>query len=118
MLTERPSACSFSRLEVEPGTRVISPKVAMVTPGTRERAITVSMSLLLVTHTGQPGPDAKRTPSGIMVRRPLRAIATVWVPHTSIRVACSGAHFSIEWIKPRASSGSLKEDKSIEIVRL
>ena len=33
-------------------------------------------------------------------------------------IACSGAHFSIEWIKPRASSGSLKEDKSIEIVRL
>ena len=42
--TARPAACSASRLEEEPGTRVMSPKVAMVTSGTRARAITLSMS--------------------------------------------------------------------------
>lgn len=52
---ERPAACSFSRLDVEPGTRVMSPNVAMVTSGTRASAITVSMSRFDVTHTGQPG---------------------------------------------------------------
>ena len=96
MLISRPAACSFKRLEVDPGTRVMSPKVVIFTPGTRESAITVSMSLLEVTHTGHPGPDAKRVPSGIIVRKPLRAIDTVWVPHTSISVACCGAHFWIE----------------------
>ena len=93
ILISRPAACSFNRLEVEPGTRVISPNVVIFTPGMRARAITVSISLLEVTQTGQPGPEASRVPSGIIERKPLRAIATVWVPHTSIRVACSGAHF-------------------------
>ena len=44
MRTSRPAACSASRLLVEPGTRVMSPNVAMVTSGTRASAITLSMS--------------------------------------------------------------------------
>ena len=35
MRTSRPAACSASKLDDEPGTRVMSPNVAMVTPGTR-----------------------------------------------------------------------------------
>lgn len=113
MLIERPCACSLSKLDVDPGTRVMSPNVAIVTPGTRERAMTVSISLLEVTQTGHPGPEANRMPSGIMVRKPLRAIATVCVPQTSINVACSGAHFSIECMSPLANSGSRKTDRFI-----
>jgi len=37
-----------------------------------------------VTHTGQPGPDSKRTADGSAARMPLRAMACVWVPHTSM----------------------------------
>ena len=111
--TERPAACSLSRLDVEPGTRVMSPKVAMVTFGTRVSAITVSISLFEVTHTGQPGPDANRTLSGMRFRMPLRAIATVWVPHTSMSVApWAGASLPMESIKPRASFGSLNAASS------
>ena len=42
--TLRPAACSFRRLDVEPGTRVMSPNVAMVTLSVRASAMTVSMS--------------------------------------------------------------------------
>ena len=80
MRMSRPAACSLSEL-VEPGTRVMSPKVVMIAFGTRESAITVSMSWLLVTHTGQPGPLARRQPSGMSERMPFRAMATVCVPH-------------------------------------
>ena len=38
--------------------------------GTRAMAMAVSMSWLLVTHTGQPGPERSLSPSGIAERRP------------------------------------------------
>ena len=115
--TLRPAACSASRLDVEPGTRVMSPNVAMVTPGTRARAMTVSISLFEVTHTGQPGPDARRVPSGMRLRMPLRAMATVCVPHTSMSVAPpAGDSFAMDSMRPRASLGSLKAANSDSIV--
>ena len=40
-----------------------------------------------VTHTGQPGPEISRTDGGSIRRRPAAAIAWVWVPHTSMKVA-------------------------------
>ena len=108
MRMSRPAACSLRSELVEPGTRVMSPKVVIITFGTRESAMTVSMSWLLVTHTGQPGPLARRQPSGMSERMPFRAMATVCVPHTSIRVACSGASAWMLSMSPRASTGSLK----------
>ena len=111
--TLRPAACSFSRLEVEPGTRVMSPNVAMVTFGMRARAMTVSMSRFEVTHTGQPGPLAKRVPGGMRLRMPLRAMATVCVPHTSMSVAPpAGASLPMDSMRPRASCGSLNAASS------
>jgi hypothetical protein len=38
-----------------PGTRIISPNVARITPGTLAIAIAASTSRTEVTHTGQPG---------------------------------------------------------------
>ena len=111
--TLRPAACSLSRLDVEPGTRVMSPNVAMVTLSVRARAMTVSMSRFDVTHTGQPGPDARRVPSGMRLRMPLRAMAMVCVPHTSMSVAPpAGASFWMESTRPRASLGSLNAASS------
>ena len=95
MRTSRPCACSASKLDVDPGTRVMSPNVVMMMLGMRHSAMTVSISLFDVTHTGQPGPEERRTPSGMRLRMPLRAMATVCVPHTSMSVALSGASF---WI--------------------
>ena len=95
----------------------MSPNVAMVMPGTRARAMTVSISLFEVTHTGQPGPDARRVPSGMRLRMPLRAMATVWVPHTSMSVAPpAGDSFAMDSMRPRASLGSLKAASSDSIV--
>lgn len=108
MRTSRPAACSLSSEDELPGTRVMSPNVVRITFSTRARAITASMSRLAVTHTGQPGPLASLQPSGMRSRMPLRAMATVWVPHTSMSVACSGASAWMLLIRPRASTGSLK----------
>ena len=68
-----------------------SPKVQKITPGRLAMSIQLSMRPIGSTHTGQPGPDARRVPSGMRLRMPLRAMATVWVPHTSISVADFGA---------------------------
>ena len=77
MRTSRPAACSADSELVEPGTRFMSPKVVRTRPSMRASAMTVSMSRLAVTHTGQPGPLIRRTPGGRMDRKPLRAMATV-----------------------------------------
>ena len=105
MRTSAPFACSARRLDVEPGTRVMSPKVVMMTPGMRASAITLSMSWLDVTQTGHPGPDASFTLSGMSDRIPLRAMDTVWVPHTSMRVTWRsvGANVRMDSTSPFAS---------------
>ena len=117
MRMSRPSARSLKSELVEPGTRVMSPKVVMVTPGTRDRPITVSMSWLAVTHTGQPGPDMSRRFLGMAERMPLRAMATVWVPQTSIRLTgrSLGVSSSISSMSSRASLGSRKVERSSAI---
>ena len=94
----------------------MSPNVAMVTFSTRASAMTVSMSWFDVTHTGQPGPDARRMPAGMRLRMPLRAMATVCVPHTSMSVALSGASLPMDSMSPRASFGSLNAASSASIV--
>lgn len=78
------------------------------------------MSLFAVTHTGQPGPLIKCTPSGKMLLKPLRAIVTVWVPQTSIRLmlppqrsSAAGASSCMQFISSRPNFGSLKPDKSM-----
>ena len=95
----------------------MSPNVAMVTFGMRARAMTASMSRFEVTHTGQPGPDERRTLSGMRLRMPLRAMATVCVPHTSMSVAPpSGASLPMDSMSPRASFGSLNAASSFCMV--
>ena len=94
----------------------MSPNVAMVTSGMRASAMTASMSRFDVTHTGQPGPEERRTPSGMRLRMPLRAMATVCVPQTSMSVTSrSGVSLAMESISPRASFGSLKAASSERI---
>ena len=85
----------------------------------RASAMTVSMSTLAVTHTGHPGPLTSFTQSGRMERKPLRAMATVCVPHTSIRCtvpphsrAARGATSRMASISSRPSAGSRNAVKS------
>ena len=122
MRMSRPAAFSALSEEVEPGTRVMSPKVVRMTLSMRDSAMTVSMSLFAVTQTGQPGPLMSSTPSGRMLRMPLRASATVCVPHTSISLT-EPPHFStalgptvrMTSTSSRPSSGSRKPERSSAI---
>src|SRR5450759_269872 len=84
----------------------MSPKVVIVTPGWRAISMAVSMSRLAVTHTGQPGPEISVTFLGITSRSPFRAMATVWVPHTSMIFMGTVAASLIFSMSRRASSGS------------
>jgi hypothetical protein len=84
MRMSRPSAFSRESELREPGTLTISPKVVSVMPGWRPISMAMSMSRFAVTQTGQPGPESSVTFSGMRSRSPLRAMETVWVPHTSM----------------------------------
>ena len=70
--TLAPPPRARSRLLVWPGTRIMSPKVATVTPGLPARSISASTVPWLVTQTGQPGPLTRRTRFGRSERRPVR----------------------------------------------
>src|SRR5512147_1646845 len=59
----------------------MSPYVQTRTPW-RARATASSTSGPSVTHTGQPGPTMSRSAGGITARRPKRAMACSWLPHT------------------------------------
>src|SRR3990170_1343226 len=76
---------SFSREEDLPGTRSMSPNEASRTRRSLPREIAASMYPSGVTQTGQPGPESIVTAPDRSGRMPLRAMATVCVPHTSIR---------------------------------
>ena len=57
MRTSAPSAFAFSRLApLEPGTRIMSPYVHRITPGSRAIATALSIRPIGSTQTGQPGP--------------------------------------------------------------
>ena len=118
MRTSRPAAFWRDSDVVDPGTRIMSPKVAMTTPSRRESAMAWSMSRLEVTQTGQPGPESRCTPAGMMERKPYRPMLTVWVPQTSIRLICrSPAMAWMESMSRRASAASRKAPKSISLMR-
>ena len=72
-------------MEAEPGTLIMSPKVAMMT-SSRERlnSIILFMSEAEVTQTGQPGPDISRMVGGSASLMPYLEMECVWVPHISI----------------------------------
>jgi len=99
MRMSRPSDFSRASEEYEPGTFIMSPKVVTTTPGTFEISIARSMSRFAVTHTGQPGPERSRTLAGMTSRSPKRAMATVWVPQTSMRFMGRSAVVSMRSIR-------------------
>ena len=111
-----PSAFSFCRLDVEPGTLIISPKVTMMVSFWRERAMARSISPLGVTQTGQPGPEINRMCSGRTPLIPYRKIETVCVPQTSINWMGRVEVFWILWIKPSAIS--LSRNSSTNFISL
>ena len=55
-----------------------------MTPGSFERAMAWSISVLSVTQTGQPGPENISTVGGSICLMPYRCMAWVWVPQNSI----------------------------------
>jgi hypothetical protein len=59
-----PWAFASSRLPAEPGTRIMSPKQAKITPGSRAIAMPSSTRPIGMTHTGQPGPCTSSTLAG------------------------------------------------------
>ena len=69
---------------VPPGTRIISPKVATITPVLPAMEMAASTSCTDVTQTGQPGPLSRVMLFGMTSRIPCRNISTVCVPQTSI----------------------------------
>ena len=85
--TSAPSALARPRDESEPGTRIISPKEAIMTPGNFDIATALSISETAVTHTGQPGPDTRLIFEGRRSLMPLLKIATVWLPQTSMNLS-------------------------------
>ena len=85
MRTSAPSARASARDWRRPGTRIMSPKVASVAFPPRASSMAASTSAAAVTHTGQPGPESSWTDPGSSARMPWRKMATVCVPHTSIR---------------------------------
>src|SRR3990172_11332328 len=76
-----------------------------MTPGLLARAMALSISPLGVTHTGQPGPERSLTWGGKSPRRPWRKMATVWVPHTSIRLTGGPDHLFILSARAPARAG-------------
>ncbi len=68
--TSRPAAFSAANDELEPGTRIMSPKVVMMAPSTRASATAWSMSTFAVTQTGQPGPESRCRLRGRSERKP------------------------------------------------
>lgn len=62
MRMSRPAAfCAASEVD-DPGTRIMSPNVVMMTPSILASAIAWSISRLAVTQTGQPGPLSSLSP--------------------------------------------------------
>ena len=57
MRTSAPAARACWRLARLPGTRSMSPKEVIITPGMKDNAMALSISDVAVTQTGQPGPD-------------------------------------------------------------
>src|SRR5512139_1400846 len=104
--TSAPRAFSWCREDSEPGTRIRSPKVATVTPGSRQRAMARSISSWAVTQTGHPGPEIRVMVSGSRVLIPARKMATVWVPQTSINLTGVCDRWRIAFMRRSASSGS------------
>ncbi len=84
ILISAPLAFSLSRLEEEPGTLIRSPYVVIIISSFLESAIALSINLLLVTHTGHPGPDSNSIFSGRSDGIPNLWIDIVWPPQTSI----------------------------------
>ena len=78
-----PSAAASASERAVPGTRSMSPYVAMCTP-CRASAMASSISGQSVTHTGQPGPMITVSCSGKVARSPNRAMACSWLPQTCI----------------------------------
>ena len=83
--TSAPAARASARDSRRPGTRIMSPKVTSVTAPPRASWMAASTSAAAVTHTGHPGPESNWIEPGSSARMPWRKMATVWVPHTSIR---------------------------------
>src|SRR3990172_6816917 len=80
-----PRAFSSWREVSEPGTFIMSPKVAIMTSlWLTLKSIILFMSPAEVTHTGHPGPEMRRTVGGRASLMPYRAIVWVWVPQISM----------------------------------
>ena len=67
MRTSRPFARACSSVPLFPGTRIRSPKVAIVTSF---KSINESITEEGVTHTGQPGPEINEIDFGNSLRIP------------------------------------------------
>jgi hypothetical protein len=72
MRTSAPRACASSSEPVPPGTRIMSPNVASVTPSVSAMAIASSTRPIGITHTGQPGPCTSSTSGGSSSSSPCR----------------------------------------------
>ena len=70
MRTSAPADFSAASDDVLPGTRIMSPRVAIHVPSSRASAMAWSMSRLAVTHTGQPGPESSWRLFGRIERKP------------------------------------------------
>ncbi len=85
MRTSAPSAFAENSDPAVVGTLIMSPNAVTVTPALAS-AIASAISLLVVTHTGQPGPCAILTPtSASMSSRPNLTIVSWCVPQMCIR---------------------------------
>ena len=62
----------LERLPLEPGTRIMSPKVVKMTLGCSASHIASSTRPIGITHTGQPGPCTSSTGSGSRCSMPCR----------------------------------------------
>ena len=85
MRTSAPAARACWRLARLPGTRSMSPKEAIITPGTIASAIALSISEVAVTQTGHPGPETSSIFGGSACRMPYLKMATVCPPQNSIK---------------------------------
>ncbi len=76
ILTSAPSAFASKREPIVVGTLIMSPKAVTVTPFLA-RVMASATSLLVVTHTGHPGPWAIFTPTPASISsRPKRTMAS------------------------------------------
>src|SRR3990172_9093667 len=109
---------SFSREDDFPGTRSMSPNEARRTPRSLPSSIAASMYPSGGTQTGQPGPESIVTAPHRSGRMPLRAMATVCVPHTSIRrTGTSPASPRIRPTSALAVAGSRKSSMYFSRIR-